>query len=138
MVSFQIHVLYGNQSVPEHVHPGLALFKNDVADQRLVDSIFRFHFDEENFIEDRAETFDLNANGSANLTRDRLLRCGFEFDGFDGFQFAEPIFPRAWQHHERRTCIYKRIAPKSLRRVGDVCDGDGGDDSSHDLISPAQ
>lgn len=53
----QIHLFDGYQPVSQHIDSGLALFQDDVADQRFVDSVGRLHPYEKYLTEDWLEPF---------------------------------------------------------------------------------
>ena len=55
--SLQIHMLDLHQSVTKHVDSGLTVFQNQIANQRLVFTIFGSHLNKRHFMMDRAKAF---------------------------------------------------------------------------------
>ena len=46
----QIHSFHWDQAVPQHIDRRLALFQDDISDQRFVITVCGFHVDEENLV----------------------------------------------------------------------------------------
>ena len=70
--------------MPKHVYPGLALLKNDVTYQRLINPIRWIHLHEQHFTKDWREAFNLDAHRPAHLTRYGLLCRRLKLNLSDG------------------------------------------------------
>jgi len=84
-----------NQPVTFHIHRGLALFQDNVANQGFIRTIGRFHLNEHDLVEYRTETFNLNAYRAANFGPHNFLSCGFNLDLFRKFKNSESLLPGA-------------------------------------------
>src|SRR5206468_6587523 len=61
------------QAMTDHIHGRLRLFERDIADQRLVLAVYRFHLEEEHFTDNAMESWNLNVNGAAHFAFNHFL-----------------------------------------------------------------
>ena len=110
-------MFHGHQTVTDPIDRGSRLLEYDVADEWLVTTVVRPHVDEDDLVEDRVEPFDLDANRAADLAHDDALVGGFELDGSDGRQGAEPVPPRCRKDEPARARIDEGVAADLLRGI---------------------
>ena len=105
-----------NQAMSEHIDRRLALFENNIADQRLIDAMCWFHRDEEHLAINWPKSLNLDPNRSANHALNGPLIGRLQLHRFQLIQCAKTVAPSQRQHQMRRAGVDKRIASDYLLR----------------------
>lgn len=129
----EVQVGSANESVAKHVHRGLRLLKNDVAEKRrrpFAGGASRYHVHEDDLVGNRPEALDFDLDGPANLALDDILVGELELYRLAAMKLAQTILPGTGQ--EQRGCadVHEHAALDGLALAEEVGDFGLGDDST--------